>query len=131
MTIPKLECSINAYCTVYPSEDFLKVSQAIANVLEDVNIEIKKNSIQATSSNLQSLRIIYEKIHSRQTQKTYRRQLNHNFSDNSTWFYLNKQAAYAKTVALCEQAEESPLGPIKIILRSKNIERVIEWLISP
>ena len=96
----------------------------------EINIQIKKDSVKGTSTNLDSLRIIYETIHSRKTQKTYRRQLNQNLTDDSSWFYLNKQAAFVNTVALCEKADESPLGPIKIIIKSKNIERVIEWLIS-
>jgi len=31
---------------------------------------------------------------------------------------------------LCDEAEESPLGPIKIILTSKSIEQIIDWLVS-
>ncbi len=53
-----------------------------------------------------------------------------NLRDDSTWFYLNKQAAFMNTVALCAEDEESPLGPIKIILTSKNIESIIDWLTS-
>ena len=50
-----------------------------------------------------------------------------NNSDNdSTWFYLNKQAAFVNTVALCSEANESSLGPIKVVLRSNDIEQVIE-----
>jgi|TARA_Y100000815_G_scaffold61902_1_gene50225 predicted RNA binding protein with dsRBD fold (UPF0201 family) len=49
---------------------------------------------------------------------------------DSTWFYLNKQAAFANVIALCDEADESPLGPIKVVLHSKNIEDVIDWLVS-
>ncbi len=52
-----------------------------------------------------------------------------NLTNNSTWFYLNKQAAYADKIAICEESDESPLGPIKIVLSSNNIERIIEWLV--
>ena len=68
-------------------------------------------------------------IHSHKSKNAYRRQLNQNLSDESSWFYLNKQAAFANVVALCSESEESPLGPIKIILNSKNIDIIIEWLI--
>jgi hypothetical protein len=49
--------------------------------------------------------------------------------NDSTWFYLNKQAAFVGTITLCEEAEESPLGPIKVILTSSNIDKIIDWLI--
>jgi hypothetical protein len=72
---------------------------------------------------------IYDIIHSSQSQKIYQRQLEKNLENDSTWFYLNKQAAFVGSVALCEEAEESPLGPIKVILSSSNIDGIIDWLI--
>ena len=50
-------------------------------------------------------------------------------SDNTTWFYLNKQAAFVNVVAFCDEANESPLGPIKIILESNDIEKTIQTII--
>lgn len=129
MKIPDVTCSIEAYCSINPSEDPKKVEQALSNILSDIDIKINRESLKATSKNLESLTRIFETIHSRKSQNNFRRQLNHNLIDDSTWFYLNKQAAFANVVALCSEADESPLGPIKVILRSKNIERVIEWLV--
>ena len=51
-------------------------------------------------------------------------------TDDSTWFYLNKQAAFASVITLCDEVDESSLGPIKVVLHSTNIENVIEWLVS-
>lgn len=130
MQIPDVTCSIEAYCSINPSEDPKKVEQALSNILSEIDIKINQESLKATSKNLQSLTRIFETIHSRKSQNNFRRQLKHNLIDDSTWFYLNKQAAFANVVALCSEADESPLGPIKVILRSQNIERVIEWLIS-
>ena len=129
MQVPDVSCKINAYCEIKPSEDPKKVEQAITNILGDIDVKINKSSISASSSNLESLEKIYESIHSHQTKNAYRRQLNQNLNIDSSWFYLNKQAAFANTVALCSESDESPLGPIKIILNSKNIEQLIDWLI--
>lgn len=129
MKIPNVSCKIDAYCLINTSEDPKKVKQALTNILVGVNVKIENNSIIATSKNLESLQKIHETIRSHQFQNTYRRQLNQNLTNETTWFYLNKQAAFANVVALCSESEESPLGPIKIILNSKNIDRVIEWLI--
>ena len=130
MKTPDVSCTINAYCNINPSEDPKKVEQAITNILVDVDVEINKESLRVTSTSLESLQKIYEAINSHQSKNAYRRQLNQNMSDESSWFFLNKQAAFANSVALCSESEESPLGPIKIVLNSKNIQAVIEWLIS-
>ncbi len=130
MLIPNVSCKISAYCPIYPSEDPKRVKQALANIFGDAKITLEKNSAKVTSDNLEILEKIFEVIHSRKTERIYRRNLNNNLVDDSTWFYLNKQAAFVNRVALCGEADESPLGPIKVILKSSDIERVIEWLIS-
>ena len=129
MKTPDVSCQINAYCSINPSEDPEKIKQALSNVLVDIDITINKESMKATSANLESLQKIYESIHSHQSANAYRRQLNQNLNANSSWFYLNKQAAYANVVALCSESDESPLGPIKIILNSSDIDTIIDWLI--
>lgn len=130
MKIPNYNCKIDVYCMINPSEDESKVEQAILNILPEIEIQINDNSIKGTSQSLETLSNIFEVIHSRKTQRVYRRFLNNNLRNYSTWFYLNKQAAFANSIALCDNEEESPLGPIKIILASKNIEEVIDWLVS-
>lgn len=130
MKKPDATCSIEAYCFINPSEDPKKVEQAITNILPDVNIKINKETIHASSSSIESLQKIYDAINSHHSKNAYRRQLNQNMTNESSWFYLNKQAAYVNSVALCSESEESPLGPIKVVLNSKNIQEVIEWLIS-
>lgn len=128
MKIPQITCKIEAYAAVNPSEDPEKVQQAISNVLQDMNFKYESGSIKGISNDLQSLSKIYETIKSRKS-RTYRRQMRYNLQGDTTWFYLNKQAAFVNVIALCEEAEESPLGPIKILLHSKDIDKVMEWLV--
>jgi len=128
LSIPKTACIVTATTTVNPSENISKIKKAILNILSDAQIEITNGIVKATT-NIDSLSKIHEIISSRNTQKAYRRHLNRNLIDDSTWFYLNKQAAFSNVIALCDEADESPLGPIKIILKSKNIEKIIEWLV--
>jgi len=130
MKLPNFNCKVDVYCPINPSEDQIKVEQAISNIFPDIEIQINDDSLEATSQNLETLSNIFEVIHSRKIQRVYRRFLNNNLSNGSTWFYLNKQAAFSNTIALCDEAEESPLGPIKIVLTSKNIEEIIDWLVS-
>ncbi len=130
MEIPDLDCQIDAYCSINPSEDPSKVKQAVSNVFPDMEIQTDNTSLKASSQNLESLSNIYETIHSHRSQRAYRRFMKKNLGENTTWFYLNKQAALADSVVLCDEADESPLGPIKIILTSNAIEEIIDWLAS-
>ena len=125
-----VDCKISAYCTINASEDINKVRTAVLNVLTDMDEKITGDSLVANSNNYESLTKIYETMRSRKTKSAYRRHLMRNMTEDSPWFYLNKQAAFADVPVLCDEADESPLGPIKVVLHSTNIEDVIEWLVS-
>ena len=107
-----------------------KVRTAMSNVLTDMDEKITGNSFIANSDNYESLTKIYETMRSRRTKSAYRRHLMRNMTEDSTWFYLNKQAAFTNIITLCDEEDQSPLGPIKVVLHSKNIEDVIDWLVS-
>ena len=128
MKIPSISCKIEFFTSINPSEDPEKIIQAISNIFPNSEIKNEKFSISATSESLSSFEKIVESIHSRNSQKTYRKHLQRNLDGNSTWIYLNKQAAFANKPAICEEAEESPLGPIKVILTSSQIDRIIDWI---
>ena len=125
-----VDCKISAYCTINTSEDINKIRTSLSNILINVDEKITGDSLIVNSSNYESLTKIYETIRSRRTKSAYRRHLMRNMVKDSTWFYLNKQAAFADVITLCDEADESPLGPIKVVLHSKNIEDVIDWLVS-
>ena len=125
-----VDCKVSAYCTINASEDIDKVRASLSNVLIDMDEKLTGDSLVANSNNYESLTKIYETMRTRKTKSAYRRHLMRNMTEDSTWFYLNKQAAFANVTVLCEEADESPLGPIKVILHSTNIEDVIEWLVS-
>ena len=129
MRSPNISCKIEILSSINSSEDPKKIETAILNVFPDAKIKTDNFSITSNSKDLHLLEKIYDVIHSNQSQKIYQRQLEKNLENDFTWFYLNKQAAFVGTVALCEEAEESPLGPIKVVLTSSNIDRIIDWLI--
>ena len=118
--------TIQIFCSINPSEDPDKVKTAVNNILPDVELEISDTEISWKTNNFSVLSQISKSIHEKNVKNTYQRILKKNNDGESTWFYLNKQAAFVNTVALCSEANESSLGPIKIILRSNNIEQVID-----
>ena len=125
-----VDCKISIYCTINESEDTNKVRTAVSNILTDIDEKITDNSLVANSNNYESLTKIYETMRTKKTKTAYRRHLMRNMTEDSTWFYLNKQAAFANVIALCDEEDQSPLGPIEVVLHSKNIEDVIDWLVS-
>ena len=129
MRIPDIDCTIMVHASVNISEDPEKVKQAISNVILFDELDLEESFICAKSNDAASLEKIYETIHSKHLENIYRRNLEQNTNKNTTWFYLNKQAAFAGKIAICKEEDESPLGPIKVTLKSSNIERLTEWLV--
>lgn len=128
MKIPNINCKIEMSCPVNSSEDPDKVERAIANIFPYSIIKYENFTMLAQSKELRSFEKIYETIHTNQSQKIYSRNLENNLKNDTTWFFLNKQAAFVGIVAICDEAEESPLGPIKVTLTSSNIDAVIDWI---
>ena len=129
MKIPNIDCTIMIHASVNISEDPEKIKHAISNVLPFDQINLEESFVRAKSDDVASLEKIYETIHSKHFENIYRRNLEQNTAHNTTWFYLNKQAAFVGKIAICKEEDESPLGPIKVTLKSSNIERLIEWLV--
>ena len=129
MKIPSVSCKIEMFCPVNPSEDPKKIQKAISNIFPYSTIKTEIFLLSSQSNDLKSLEKIYETIHTKQSQKTYRRNLEKNLEGDTSWFYLNKQAAFVEKIAICEKSDESPLGPIKVILTSSYIDRIIDWIV--
>ncbi len=129
MNIPSLSCKIEMFCTVNPSESIEKIEKAISNIFPYSIINNNNLAIHAQSKELRSFEKIYQFIHNNKLQKNYLRSLEDHLQDDTTWFYLNKQAAFVEQIAICEESNESPLGPIKVTITSSNIDAIIDWLI--
>jgi predicted RNA binding protein with dsRBD fold (UPF0201 family) len=125
---PKVACKIEVYAAVNPSEDPDKVKLAVSKVIQSTDYQYKEGSIKATSNELDSLSKIQETIKKHRTSRVYRRQIRYNTKGDTTWFYLNKQAAFVDVIAVCDEAEESAMGPIKVILHSKDLDKIVDWL---
>ena len=129
MNITSLNCKIEMFCTITPSESIEKIEKAISNIFPYSIISNDDFSINAQSKELRSFEKIYQFIHNNNLQKNYLRSLEDNLHDDTTWFYLNKQAAFVEQIAICEESNESPLGPIKVTLTSSNINAIIDWIV--
>ncbi|MDH5659141.1 MAG: hypothetical protein OEY17_07350 [Nitrosopumilus sp.] len=129
MRIPNISCKIEMLSSVNSSEDPNKIKIAISNIFPYSTIKTESYSISAISKELQSFEKIYQAIHNNRFQKVFSRYLEKNLENDTTWFYLNKQAAFVEKIVICEEAEESPLGPIKTTITSSNIDEIINWMV--
>ena len=118
--------TIQVFCEINPSEDLEKIKTSIFNLFPDLKIKIQENHLSGSSNDIELLSKVIKSIKNRQTVSVLSRIMKTNMEENSTWFYLNKQAAFVDVIALCNDADESALGPIKIVLNSNNIEEIIE-----
>ena len=123
-----LKININIFCEVNPSEDLEKIKTSILNLFPELKIKVQDNQLSGSSNDIELLSKVIKSIKNRQTVSVLSRIMKTNMAENSTWFYLNKQAAFVDVIALCNEADESALGPIKIVLNSNNIDDIIEKL---
>ena len=121
-------CKVQVSCQINPSEDPSKVKTAILNIFPNLEISITDELLIGKSNDIGILSNISESIHTKNTKNIYQKILKKNSNENSTWFYLNKQAAFVSKVALCNESDESPLGPIKVVLEANDIENLIQSL---
>ena len=126
-TSVRVELKIEA--TVNPSESSDKVISAITNIFDGCSPELKFGSlIVARCFDLGCLTITYDQVRSRAALGVFRRMLVDNRLSNTTWFLLNKQAAFAGVVVLTEDETESPLGPIRVQIVCEELDELIDWL---
>ena len=126
---PNLQIEIEISCKVNPTESYDIIIKSINSLFEGIKLEFRYGDrIIGKSRNLEVLNVIYNQARDRYITSVLRRLLLSNLYEYSTWFYINKQAATKEVMVLVEDESESPLGPIRINLKSNNIERVIEWL---
>jgi uncharacterized protein len=123
-----LEIIVQTY--VNPSEELEKVTCAIKNVFPNSNFLLKDNKLHLSTEKLEDLKKIKDQIRSRSTISVLKKVLYNNQNMDITWFLLNKQAAFSGVVAVVEEEDESPLGPIKITIKNRDIEEIIAWFES-
>jgi predicted RNA binding protein with dsRBD fold (UPF0201 family) len=127
------DIDIVAETQIKNTESKEKVASAVSNLFRDHgDLRVEEKHVQFVSNNLESLRFIKEQFRDRQIRAAARRLLLANKGKNSEGTYLlfNKQAATVRIAALCDDPQESALGPIILRIRSPRIEQVIEWLTS-
>jgi len=117
-----------------PTENPDKVIRALKNVLNvDYQFfgEGEDKHIVGEADRLEHLRQLYEKLRGQYIVEAARGLLKKGIVGDELIFFLNKQAAYVGKIHFCAPERESPMGAIKVMIKSSRINEVVEWLCPP
>jgi len=127
-----LEVEVRVEAEVYPTEDPEKVLEAVKKIFSEIDLNIRwldgAAVVEGVGEGLKVLENLKRLIRERRIRASARRILKSSISGARLIFNLNKQAAYAGKVSFTEPYLESPLPPIRVEIRSNDLEGVIEWL---
>lgn len=122
---------VSAETIINPSEEPSRVIKCLINTINGGSPEINEegNLAMVKTEGLHALHHIRVGVKARFSAGVLRRLFEYNRSNNKTWFLLNKQAAYSGVIAIVESSVESSLGPIMVTITSRDLDRVLEWLV--
>lgn len=120
---------------VRPTEDPEKVAKAVKNVLD---VELKEMELSegyrllvGEAGSLDSLRKLYQALRVQRILDSARAYMLKNRRGSSLELRLHKQAAFAGHISLVTFDEESPLGPIRVLVVCDKVDELIDWLAPP
>lgn len=117
---------------VRPTEDENKVLESITNLFDIDKYEVVERppyrELVAESKSIASLFKFYEVLRQERILDTARKVMFNGRTEEEIHFKLHKQSAYAGKISFITYDNESPMGPIKVTIRSDNIDEIIDWL---
>ncbi len=121
---------VHVQVDVKPSESPVKVAQAVKELLPLIFDTLRSEAglIVGIVEGIEALEVIHKQLRARRTRSVARRLLNRNRSGDTSWLLFNKQAAFCGVASLCEEEEDSPLGPVKVTISSSGLSQLIDWL---
>ncbi|MEM4245875.1 MAG: RNA-binding domain-containing protein [Candidatus Bathyarchaeia archaeon] len=120
---------------ICPTEAPEKVKEAVRNIYsgplnEEPTADGVRGVLRGASEDIDDLKGLKESLRSDRIRAAAQAAMTSGLSENRFTVYLNKQVAYAKHVSFCTTLNESPLGPITLIVEADAPLTAIEWLTS-
>jgi predicted RNA binding protein with dsRBD fold (UPF0201 family) len=113
------------------TEDEEKVRKAVANIFDDISMEINPSSrgsvLSAEAKGQATLVKFRNVLRSDRIRDAARKVFLRGIRENAVSFCLNKQVAFAGHVSFCEEVSESPLGPLRVTIECENPRLLIDW----
>ncbi len=123
---------VEADINLTESEDKVKkaVENLFGNIKVHVNPSFKGSVLTAEATGQEALTKLRNQLKIDRIRAAARKPLYSGVSGDTISFYLNKQVAFAGHVSFSEEQAESPLGPIRVTIKSKSEDprTLIDWL---
>jgi uncharacterized protein len=123
---------INVEVEINPTETEDKVKQAVENMFGPIKIRTKplKNGflLKAETKGQETLIKLRNLLQREHIRAAARSVLIRGAENDSVSFCLNKQVAFAGHISFATEPNESPLGPIRVQMRSEDLRKTIEYL---
>lgn len=128
-TIAEARARILLRATVSPSEDPARVKEALEQVTGGVaSAAGDSKSADLVTDDPRALSHVRDQLRDRHVRSAARKKLLASIEARSAFLILNRQAASAGVIALCDSPDESPLGPIFFEMESDSLAEAIDWL---
>ena len=124
---------------LYPTEDREKII-SLFNLFYDFSDKKMSEEdsehvriIEASAEGKESLNYLFQQIRRQRTVEAVRKQVLRRMDLNhqKVTFFIHKQALMNNKIVLCKNQDESPLGPIILTIKAKDIEFIINYLFPP
>jgi len=122
-----LDVELEVRAPLNPTEDGEKVVKSILSIFK-VKVDTVQDEMIVCSGNINSLEKLKRMIRQRKIRSAAKAVMRSGIKGNVVEFYLHKQAAYAGKVSFSNAEGESPLGPIKVTIKTDDPNKLIEWL---
>jgi len=117
---------VEAEAVINPTEDVEKVKKAMLKLIPTLEEwELREGTLKGRTRDLKALNRLYELFRGQAILDTAREKLEDGSFGEEIIVQVNRQAAYAGVINF---NEEGPLGPITIVIKTKNPKRLMKWL---
>jgi uncharacterized protein len=126
------EVTVHVETEVNPTESEEKVKEAVNNIFANTTITVtpspRESTLCAEAKGQESLIKLRNILRSDRIRDAARKALFRCIRGNTISFCLNKQVAYSGHISFCGETGESPLGPIRVTIKTDNPRQLVEWL---
>lgn len=114
---------------VHPTEVEKRITAAITNIFPNLQLEIHKDWISSRTEDWNDLIHFSDLLEKQRVLDAARNAVLKRLSGHTARFLLNKQAAFVGKINFCETEEESPMGPLFVVLSSERLDDLLDQVI--
>lgn len=126
------EVRIHVETEVNPTEAEEKVKTAVENLFGNINLHTKPayrgSVLIAEAEGQKALIKLRNSLRMDRVRDAARKVLFGSLRGNVISFCLNKQVAFAGHISFSQEVAESPLGPLRVMIKCENPRQLIDWL---